>query len=31
MTWNRAMDAGGVVVGEEVTITIDAEVTRKAS
>jgi polyisoprenoid-binding protein YceI len=31
MTWNRAMDAGGVVVGDEVTITIDAEVLRRAA
>jgi polyisoprenoid-binding protein YceI len=29
MTWNRAMDAGGLVVGEEVAITIEAAVVRK--
>jgi polyisoprenoid-binding protein YceI len=29
LTWNRAIEAGGVVVGEEVTITIDLEATRK--
>ncbi len=31
MSWNQALDAGGVVVGEEVSITIDVELTRKAS
>lgn len=29
--WNRAMDSGGVVVGDEVAITIDLELTRKAA
>jgi polyisoprenoid-binding protein YceI len=29
LTWNRAIETGGVVVGEEVTITIDLEATRK--
>lgn len=29
LTWNRAIEAGGVAVGEEVTITIDIEATRK--
>jgi polyisoprenoid-binding protein YceI len=29
MTWNRAMDAGGVVVGDEVQITLDIELVRK--
>ena len=28
MTWNRAIEAGGVVVGDEVTITLDVELTR---
>jgi polyisoprenoid-binding protein YceI len=28
--WNATMDNGGVVVGDEVTITIDAEMTLKA-
>ncbi len=28
VSWNSALDQGGVVVGEEVTITIDAEVIR---
>jgi len=25
LTWNKALEAGGVAVGEEVTITIDIE------
>jgi len=29
MTWNRAIEAGGVTVGDEVTITIDVELVRK--
>lgn len=29
MTWNKDLDGGGVVVGDEVTITLDIEVTRK--
>ncbi len=29
MTWNRVMEAGGVMVGDEVTITIDVELTRR--
>jgi polyisoprenoid-binding protein YceI len=28
LTWNRALETGGVVVGEEVTITIDVEAMR---
>jgi polyisoprenoid-binding protein YceI len=28
--WNRALDAGGVVVGDEVQVTIDLELIRKA-
>lgn len=28
LTWNKALEAGGVVVGEEVTITIDVEAMR---
>ena len=28
MTWNRAIEAGGVTVGDEVTITIDVELNR---
>lgn len=28
LTWNRAIEAGGVAVGEEVSITIDIEATR---
>jgi polyisoprenoid-binding protein YceI len=28
LTWNRAIEAGGVTVGEEVTITVDLELTR---
>jgi len=29
MTWNKNLDGGGVVVGDEVTITLDIEVTHK--
>ena len=29
MTWNRAIEAGGVVVSDEVAITIDVELVRK--
>lgn len=29
MTWNKSLDGGGVVVGDEVTITLDIEVARK--
>jgi polyisoprenoid-binding protein YceI len=29
MIWNKALDGGGVMVGDEVTITLDIEVTRK--
>ncbi len=29
LTWNRAVETGGVVVGDEVTITVDVDVTRK--
>ena len=29
MTWNRVVEAGGVTVGDEVTITIDIELTRR--
>ena len=28
LKWNKTLDAGGVVVGDEVTLTIDAEVTK---
>jgi polyisoprenoid-binding protein YceI len=31
LNWNRAIEAGGVVVGEEVSITIDIEANRTAS
>lgn len=30
LTWNRAVEAGGVVVGDEVTITIDVELVNRA-
>ena len=30
MTWNRMIEAGGVTVGDEVTITIDAELIQRA-
>lgn len=30
ITWNRAIEAGGVTVGDEVTITIDVELDRPA-
>ena len=29
MIWNKTLDGGGVMVGDEVTITLDVEVTRK--
>jgi polyisoprenoid-binding protein YceI len=29
LTWNKAIDGGGVVVGDEVEITIDVEIYRK--
>ena len=29
MTWNKGLDNGGVVVGDEVTITIDVELVKK--
>jgi polyisoprenoid-binding protein YceI len=29
LSWNGALEAGGVVVGDEVTITLDIELTRK--
>ena len=31
LTWNAALETGGVVVGDEVTITLDIELTRKPS
>jgi polyisoprenoid-binding protein YceI len=31
IVWNHNLDGGGVVVGNEVTITIDIEVARKAA
>ena len=31
ITWNQALDAGGVAVGDEVTITIDVEATKRAA
>lgn len=31
VSWNRALDAGGVVVGDEVAITLDLSLVRKAS
>ena len=30
MTWNRAVEAGGVLVGDEITITIDIQMRRPA-
>ena len=29
MTWNRTIDSGGVVVGDEVTVTLDIEMTKR--
>jgi len=29
MTWNKGLDSGGVVVGDEVTLTIDVEIVKK--
>jgi polyisoprenoid-binding protein YceI len=31
VTWNKALDNGGVMISDEVAITIDLEGTRKAS
>jgi polyisoprenoid-binding protein YceI len=31
LTWNRAVETGGVVVGDEVSITLDVELTRPAT
>jgi polyisoprenoid-binding protein YceI len=31
LLWNKPLEAGGVVVGDEVTISIDTELTKKAS
>jgi polyisoprenoid-binding protein YceI len=31
LTWNRTMDTGGVMIGNEVSITIDVEVVKKAA
>jgi len=31
LTWNRVLEAGGVTVGDEVSITIDIEATRPAA
>ena len=30
VSWNGVLDAGGVVVGDEITVTIDIEIMRKA-
>jgi len=30
LTWNKVMEAGGLLVGEDVTITIEVELVRKA-
>jgi polyisoprenoid-binding protein YceI len=29
LTWNRVLETGAVVVGDEVTVTIDVEALRK--
>ena len=29
MTWNRVIEAGGVTIGDTVTITLDVELTRR--
>jgi len=31
LTWNQALEAGGVAVGDEVSITIDVEATKQAA
>src|SRR5206468_2562322 len=31
IAWNQTLDAGGVAVGDEVTITIDVEATKRAA
>jgi polyisoprenoid-binding protein YceI len=30
LTWNKALETGGVVVGDEVEITIDIEILKEA-
>jgi polyisoprenoid-binding protein YceI len=30
MTWNKALDAGGVVVGDVVTVTLEISLVRSA-
>lgn len=30
LTWNKALEAGGVAVGDEISITLDLETTKKA-
>ncbi len=30
LNWNQALEAGGVLVGEEVSITLEAELIRQA-
>jgi polyisoprenoid-binding protein YceI len=31
MTWNRMLDGGGAVVGDEVAVTIDIELVRRSA
>jgi len=31
VSWSRALDAGGVVVGDEVTITIDLQLVKRSA
>ena len=31
MTWNRTLDSGGVVVGDEVTVTLDVEMIKRST
>jgi polyisoprenoid-binding protein YceI len=31
ITWNKALDSGGLVVGDTVDITIDVELTKTAA
>jgi polyisoprenoid-binding protein YceI len=30
LTWNAALETGGVMVGEEITITLDLELVKQA-
>jgi polyisoprenoid-binding protein YceI len=31
LSWNQVMEAGGLMVGDEISITVDVEVVRRAA